>query len=85
MNFYQAPMTLARLARLSVRQGLLSRNSAQRIINRGLFYTQRKRPSTPEENLVMVTGLASAIAMIGLGCNMGVFSIRYGMQDKPQD
>jgi hypothetical protein len=63
----QAATGAIRLSLLPVSRSLLARNTPNRMAARSVFYTQRKRPSTPEENLTLLVGvgaLASAIAVV---------------------
>lgn len=70
-----------RVLRLAMKtRPVLSLHAGQRTATRTLFYTQRKRPSTAEENLIFFTGLGSLAAMIGLVCisiysRQGFFSV----------
>ncbi|EDO49649.1 predicted protein, partial [Nematostella vectensis] len=49
---------------------------------RGIFYTQRKRPSTPEENMAMAIGLVAAGTMISVCLKLGVFHMNYGFHSE---
>ncbi|KAK3696726.1 hypothetical protein QZH41_013088, partial [Actinostola sp. cb2023] len=60
------PTRLLRLVGITARPVIGYRHSMQRITNRGLYHTTRKRPSTPEENLIFASGLGAMIVMIGV-------------------
>ncbi|KXJ12553.1 hypothetical protein AC249_AIPGENE14559 [Exaiptasia diaphana] len=81
-------MSLAALTntlRSTIHVGLkpvLARKTPRQLTSRTVFYTQRKRPATTDENMTLLVGFGALIASASVCVKMKIFDVAYGRAEQ---